>query len=345
MVTKIGLDLGYANITISDASLEVYREPSVAIIDKNTRRVVSVGRDALSADNAGNGMLVRPFKNGLLYSSEFTEEILKASLKAVNTSENIRLVVGVPDEFSSKQENALYSIISGQGIKECFFVKRAVAALIGAGYAPTISAVSVNVGAAKTEIAIIYQGTLIYSATADIGGEAFDEAVQKYIYEQGELSISLVDARAIKEGIGAVWDGRQSNPITITGTLALTGNKIKMSVSSEDILGVFEKPLYALLNAVADAVKMIPTDYVEEIFANGIVLSGGGAELYGLDRMMSKVFSIEVTMANNPADCVARGLSIVNNKFLPIKMRSNGKNITSQLAKLYKTNNKNKSGE
>ena len=81
------------------------------------------------------------------------------------------------------------------------------------------------------------------------------------------------------------------------------------------------------------------------ILIAGVVLSGGGAELYGLDKMISKVFSLEVTMANNPQDCVARGLSIVNNKFLPIKMRSNGKNITSQLSKFYKTNNKNKSGE
>lgn len=345
MVTKIGLDLGYANISISDASLEVYREPSVAIIDKNTRRVVSVGKDALDPENASEGILVRPFKNGLLYSSEFTEQILKASLKAVNTSDTLRLVVGVPNEFTAKQENALYSIISEQGIKECYFVNRAVAALIGAGYAPTISAVSVNVGASKTEIAVIHQGQVFYSNTADIGGEDFDEAVQRHIYEQGELSISLIDARAIKEGIGAVWEGRQASPVTISGTLALTGNKIRMSVSSEDILGVFEKPLYALLNAVADAVKMIPTEYVQEIFANGVVLSGGGAELYGLDKMIAKVFSLEVTMANNPQDCVAKGLSIINNKLLPIKMRSVGKNITSQLTKFYKTNNKNKSGE
>ena len=84
MVTKIGLDLGYANITISDASLEVYREPSVAIIDKNTRRVVSVGRDALKAENANDGMLVRPFKNGLLYSSDLTAEIINNVVAAVS---------------------------------------------------------------------------------------------------------------------------------------------------------------------------------------------------------------------------------------------------------------------
>ena len=248
-------------------------------------------------------------------------------------------MVGVSNDFNPKQTNELALMFCDEGVAECFFVDRAVAGLIGAGYAPTISAVSVNVGASKTEIAVMYQGTIIYSESADIGGEAFDEAVQKFILEQGELNISLVDAKAIKEGIGAVWEGRNAEPITITGTLALTGNKIKMSVSSEDILGVFEKPLLALIQAVANAVKRIPIDYVEEIFANGIVLTGGGAELYGLDKMLSKVLGVSVTTANNPADCVARGLSLVNT-FLPIKMRNNKKNITAQLAKYYKSNNK-----
>lgn len=339
MVTKIGLDLGYANIAISDASLEVDREPSIAIIDKNTRRIVSVGRDALSPENASLGILVRPFKNGILYSAEFTREIIRAALKAVETSDNVRAVVGVSESFNSKQQSELAMMFSDEGVKECFFVDRAVAGLIGAGYAPTISAISVNVGASKTEVAILCQGEIMYSESVDIGGEAFDEAVQQYILEQGELNISLVDAKAIKEGIGAVWEGRDADPITITGTLALTGNKIKMSVSSEDILGVFEQPLLTFIQAVANAVKIIPLDYVEEIFANGVVLTGGGAELYGLDKMLSKVLGISVTTANNPADCVARGLSLVNT-FLPIRMRSNGKNITAQLAKYYKSNNK-----
>ena len=293
MVTKIGLDLGYANITISDASLEVDREPSVAIIDRTTRRIVSVGRDAWSSDNASLGMLVRPFKNGLLYSAEFTREIIRAALKVINTPENVRCIVGVPADFNSKQEGELCDILIGEGVKECFFVKRAVAGLIGAGYAPSISAVSVNIGASRTEIAVIYQGEIIYSQSAPIGGEDFDTAVQNYILSQGELNISLLDAKAIKEGIGAVWEGRNAQPITITGTLALTGNKIKMSVGTEDILGVFEEPLHKLIGAVADGVKKIPIDYVEEIFANGIVLSGGGAQLFGLDRMPSHCYQQE----------------------------------------------------
>lgn len=336
MVTKIGLDLGYANIAISDASLEVYREPSVAVIDSSSHRIVSVGKDAISANNSG-GILVRPFKNGLLYSAEFTEEIVRAALGAVNKSDSIRCVVGVPDDFNSKQEGALAAMLEAEGVKECYFVKRAVAGLIGAGYAPTISAVSVNIGASATEVAVLYNGSVIYSSTSPIGGEKFDEAVQRYILEQGDLKISLLDARAVKEGIGAVWEGRNSQPVNISGTLALTGNKIKMTINTEDILGVFEEPLHELLTVIANAVKKIPIDYVEEVFANGIVLTGGGAMLFGLDKMISKVFDIEVAVGKNPADCVARGLSLVNT-FIPIRNRAAGKNITSQLAKYYKAN-------
>lgn len=340
MVTKIGLDLGYANIAISDASLEVYREPSVARIDEATRRIVSVGREAISGTSSGE-VLVRPFKNGLLYSVDFTSQIIAASLKAVSRSENVRCVMAVPGNLNAKQESELASLLAHEGVDGCYFVNRALAALVGAGYAPSISAVSVNIGASATEIVTLYKGSIIYSSTVAIGGEDFDEAVRSYILDQGELNISLLDARAIKEKIGAVWEGRGAEPVTVDGTLALTGTKIKMTIGTEDILGVFEKPLHELLSAVADAVKRIPTEYVKEIFANGIILSGGGAELFGLDKMMANVFGIGVTLSAAASDAVARGLSIING-FLPIKMRGNGKNITAGVCKYYKSANKNK---
>ena len=152
---------------------------------------------------------------------------------------------------------------------------------------------------------------------------------------------SLYDARAIKEAIGAVWDGRNAPPITVSGSLALTGTTIKMTIGSEDILGVFEKPLRTLLQAIADGVKKIPTDYVEEIFENGIILTGGGALLYGLNKMIGKVFSINVCLPKTPEDAVAKGLLLINT-FLPAKMRGNGKNITANLLKHYNASNSNK---
>lgn len=337
MTTKIGLDLGYANITLSNVAAEVYREPSVVLVDKNTRNIISVGNRAATANEDGtsaNGILVRPFKNGLLYSADLTREIIRHAVSAVGVADKIRCVMALPSDFLPKQENEVFKMLNDAGVAECCSVKPAVAALVGAGYAPTISAVSINIGAAFTEVAVLHNGEVLYTARDQVGGEDFDRAVKEYIYEQGDMTVSLLIARTIKERLGAVWQGRESDSIDIEGTLSLTGNRVKMSICTEDVVGVFEKPLQKLLTTVANTVKKIPIECVESIFENGIILSGGGSEIYGLDIMMSKVFGISVTKAQNPIDSVAKGLSRINT-FIPAKIRANGKNITSQLAKLY----------
>ena len=115
-----------------------------------------------------------------------------------------------------------------------------------------------------------------------------------------------------------------------------TGNRVKMSISTEDVVGVFEQPLKKLLEAIANAVKKISFNRVQEVFENGIILTGGGAEIFGLDTMINKVLGVSVTKPVAPIDCVAKGLSRINT-FLPVKSRASGKNITSQLVKLYES--------
>lgn len=341
MVTKIGLDLGYANITLSDVTAGIYREPSVALVNKNTRAVISVGNAAVSGEGSDNpdGMLVRPFKNGLLFDTKITQGIINNAVGAVLPVERLRCVVGVPSDFHVKQEKELFGLIADAGVNECFSVSRAVAALIGAGYSPTISAISVNIGASCTEISVLHGGQVILNGRAPVGGEDFDKAVKQYIYDQGDVSVSLSVARAIKEKLGAVWQGRENAGIDIEGTLSLTGNKVKMTVTTEDIVGVFEEPMHALLEAVANVVKNIPYELVGEIFENGIVLTGGGAELFGIEIMMEKVLGINVTKPQDAIDCVAKGLSRVNN-IIPMKVRAGNKNVTNMLAKYYSDKNK-----
>ena len=344
MITKIGLDLGYANITLSNVTTEVYREPSVALLDKNTRHIICVGNRAAAFDEDAlnkDGVLVRPFKNGLLYSSDLTYEIIKHALSALNATDKIRCTMAVPSDLIPKQEAELSKMLRSAGVAECYFVNPAVAALIGAGYSPEISAVSVNIGAATTEIAVLHQGKILVSSREEVGGEDFDKAVKQYILDQGDMTVSLLVARTIKEKLGAVWQGRESESIDIEGTLSLTGNRVKMSLSTEDVVGVFEQPLKRLLEAVANIVKKIPIDSVKDIFENGIILTGGASVIYGLETMMSKVFGISVTKPTSPIDCVSKGLSRINT-FLPVKNHSNGKNITEQLSKFYETKKQNK---
>ncbi len=345
MTTKIGIDLGYANITLSNVTADVYREPSVVLVDKASRKIISVGNEATltDSDSAKDGMLIRPFKNGLLYSFEITAEVINHFIKMVKPADKIRCIVAVPADILAKQENEIFKMLNAAGVEECYSVDRSSAALIGAGYSPTISAISVNIGALATEIAVFNEGKIILSHRECVGGEDFDRAVKDFILEQGDMNVSLLVARTIKEHLGAVWQGKPSESIDIEGTLALTGSRVKMNISTEDIVGVFEKPLQKLLMAIANVVKKIPIDYVPKIFENGIVLTGGGAEIYGIDKMMAKVFGISVTLAKDPIDCVAKGLSRINS-IMPIKMRANAVNITDKLAKYYeaKTQVKNK---
>ena len=337
MVTKIGLDLGYANITISDVTAGIYREPSVALVDKSTRRIVAVGNNAMSADSAeGDLMLVRPFKNGLLFDQQITYGVIENAVRAVLPAEKVRCIIGVPADFLPKQEKELFGMMGEAGISESYSVNRAVAALIGAGYSPTISAISVNIGASGTDIVVLYGGKIIHSSRAQIGGEDFDKAVKQHILEQGDVNVSLSVARAIKEKLAAVWQGKEDESIDIEGTLSLTGSRVKMNITTEDIVGVFEKALCSLFSALADAIKQISIDYVEEIFENGIILTGGGALVYGLDKLMSKILGVSVKVPADPIDCVAKGLSRIN-AFMPMRMRSNNKNITANISKYYET--------
>ena len=340
MVTKIGLDLGYANITLSDVTAGICREPSVALVNKNTRAVISVGNAAVAGEggNDPDGMLVRPFKNGLLFDSKITHGIINNAVGAVLPVEKLRCVIGVPSDFHVKQEKELFSLLASSGVHESFSVSRSVAALIGAGYSPSISAISVNIGASSTEISVMHGGDVIMSGRSMVGGEDFDKAVKQYIYDQGDVSVSLSVAKAIKERLGAVWQGRPNESIDIEGTLSLTGNRVRMNIATEDIVGVFEEPLHKVLTAIADVVKKIPYELVNDIFENGIVLTGGGAELYGMENIIEKVLGVGVTKPQDAIDCVARGLSRINN-IIPERVRAGNKNVTSQLSKYYTEKN------
>lgn len=347
MLTKIGLDLGYANITLSNVMAEIYREPSVALIYKNARpdarRIISVGSEAVNSDGeaigGADGILVRPFKNGILFDQQLTQEIINSAIKTVKPAEQIRCVVGVPSDFLPKQEKELFAMLSEAGVDTSLSVVRSVAAVVGAGYSPAISMISVNIGAQNTEVAVMHNGEVVHLAKGSVGGEDFDKAVKDYILKQGDVNVSLQVARAIKEKLGAVWKGKPNESIEIEGTLSLTGNRLRMSVATEDIVGVFEEPLREIIEVIVNSVKKLPADMCGAIAENGILLTGGGAELYGMDVLLSKVLGLPVTKPNGAIDCVAKGLAKING-FLPTKLKINKKNITNQISEYYEGSRK-----
>ncbi len=350
MVTKIGLDLGYANITVSDCLAEIFREPSVALMHKSPgaeQRILYAGEDAISADARGelsDCVLVRPFKNGLLYDTQVTKEVIRHIFRALGNYDKLRCVIGVPADITQKEEKELFAMLTDAGVDVAASVSRPIAALIGAGYSPSMSVISVNIGALSTEVAIIHKGKIIHQSRTEVGGEDFDKAVKQHILDQGDVNLSLSVARSIKEKLGAVWKGRPNDTIEIEGTLSLTGGKLKMRVSTEDIVGVFEEPLRKILTAISAAVRSIPSDMVKDIFVNGIVLTGGGAQLFGMDVLISKVLGISVTRPQSPMDSVSKGLARIN-VFIPPKAKILGKNITHDVAKYYEASKTKRGGK
>ena len=249
----------------------------------------------------------------------------------------------MPSDFLPKQEKELAAMLNASGVDTVAFVSRPVAAIIGAGYSPSMSVISVNIGAQATEVAVLHNGKVILSSRSMIGGEDFDKAVKQFVLAEGDVNVSLLVARTIKERLGAVWKGKPNDSIEIEGTLSLTGGKLRMSVTTEDIVGVFEDPLRTLVGAIANTVKQIPPELVTDVFKNGIVLTGGGAELFGIDVLLAKVLGISVTKSDFAMDAVGKGLARVN-AIIPGKVKVSGKNITADLARFYLESKKERRG-
>lgn len=345
MLTKIGMDLGYSNVTLSNASGEVYREPSVALVDENAKserdRITSFGRAAQTASRTrDDGLsLIRPFSKGMLHDHNITDSIIRSLVTVVRPAEKIRCVLGVPSDYIPKQERELFDMLKDAGVESAVSVVRSVASFIGAGFSPISSGISVNIGGYSTECAVLHRGEILFMKRFDVGGETFDRAVREYIKTNGDVNISLGMAKAIKEKLGAVWKGKENESIDIEGTLALTGNNIRINVCTEDIVGVFEGPMQELINCIVETVKHVPSTATLDVMENGIVLTGGGAELFGLEILLEKVLGIKVVKPENPIDSVAKGLSVIN-KIVSGKNKLDGKNITSMLPKLYQGSKK-----
>ncbi|GEM_PF-3503438 len=334
MITKIGVDFGAAYITLCDAACDISREHSFALIDKQTNALLALGDDTLS-DNGKDGIVVSPFSKGLMEYPEITSRFIEDIVKAVSPADRIRALVALPSDMPPKAVKDFFTLFYDAGISEAFGIKRAYAAFLGAGGNPLGNAVSVNIGASSTDICVLYHGDVILANRVSAGGRDFDMAVSEYVEKQAEVSISNAVATSMKEKLGAVWPGRPSESVRIEGILSLTGNKVSMDITTEDIVGVFEKPLQKIMMAIAETVKEIPTDKITEIFETGIVLSGGGALLFGMDRMVNKVLDIPTHTVMCADTAVARGLARIHS-YLPVRLRIGGKDITEKIKEYAK---------
>ncbi len=320
----IGIDLGTANTLVNVKSKGiVVREPSVVAIREGTNEVLDVGLGAkqMIGRTPGNIIAIRPLKDGVIADFEVTSKMLKYFIERACPKTSIfsapRVVVGVPSGVTAVEKRAVIEAAIGAGAKAAFLIEEPMAAAIGAGLPvaePTGSMV-VDIGGGTTEIAVISLGGIVTALSIRVGGDDMDEAIVHYIRKEYSLMIGERTAENIKMSIGSAYPMKEELKMEITGRNLLSGLPKTQSVGSHEILEALREPINAIVEGIKMSLEKTPPELAADIMMQGIMLTGGGALLKGLDVLIRKETGMPVQIADEPLDCVAKGTGMAIENF------------------------------
>ena len=311
----IGIDLGTANtlIYIKDKGI-VVNEPSVIARDNKRGVTLAVGHEAkdMMGKSPAHIDVIRPLKDGVISDFDRAADMLKAFLdQAVtdNKLKNYRAVVGVPSGVTEVEKRAVEQIVRGMGATEVFVLDEPMAAAIGAGLDVDSSTACMiaDIGGGTTDIAVISLGGIVASASVKMAGDKFDDAIIKYMRKVHKLYIGERTGEEIKKTIGTAYPREEAIVMECRGRDLVTGLPKTVEVSSEEIMEALEEALHTICEAVHSVLEQTPPELAADISNSGIVITGGGALLYGIDKRIEERTGIKVIIAENPKDCVAIG--------------------------------------
>jgi rod shape-determining protein MreB len=316
--TDLSIDLGTANtlIYVRDKGI-VLNEPSVVAIRHHgaQKSVAAVGADAkrMLGRTPGNITAIRPLKDGVIADFEVTEKMLQYFIKKVHQTSFFppapRVLVCVPCTSTQVERRAIRESAYGAGAREVFLIEEPMAAAIGAGL-PVEEAhgsMVVDIGGGTSEIAVISLNGVVYSDSARLGGDRFDEAIVAFVRKEYGSLIGESTAERIKHEIGTAWHGSEVREIDVRGRNLAEGVPRSFTLNSEEILEALKDPLQGIVNAVKNALEACPPELASDIAERGLVLTGGGALLRDIDKLLAEETGLPVIVAENPLTCVARG--------------------------------------
>ena len=313
---KAGLDLGAANFlaTVTGDGI-VMREPAAAAVDRSTGQMLYYGARAETILDAlpANVSPFRPFRGGMISELDLTQKII-AGIFRDHLSGVQHVMLTVPCSVSELEEGALTEVMGQSGIRYPHTVYAPIAALAGSGTGITDMVLSVVCGASVTDIALICEGEILYMKSVPTAGEAFDRAIVQYFQHERNLKITLRTAETIKTTVGTVWNEGVHQEMQIYGyPTSDESRSVSVNVKSEEMFRALEEPTAGILEAICVAISHIPTKFVPQVFDHGILLSGGTAQLEGLDRMISGVTGVKTVKVINPVTAVAVGCEAILN--------------------------------
>lgn len=317
----LAIDLGTANTLVSVRGKGiVIREPSVVAIDKNDDRILAVGIEAkrMLGRTPGNIVAVRPLKDGVIADFDVTEAMLryfidKASDKRYPWTPRPRVVVCVPSGVTSVEKRAVFEATMSAGARQAYLIEEPMAAAIGADLPveePTGSMV-IDIGGGTTEVAVIAMGGIVVSQSIRVAGDEFDQSILSHVRDAYNLAIGERTAEDIKIKVGSAVPLKDELDVEVNGRDVITGLPKTVRIESEEIRRALQKPLDEMTKAVKDALDATPPDLASDLMYYGILLTGGGALLRGLDVLLREETGVSVNVSPTALDNVVNGCARV----------------------------------
>jgi len=312
---EVGIDLGTANVLVYIKGKGiVLEEPSVVAINRDTNEIVAVGEEArqMLGRTPSNIVAVRPLRDGVISDYDVTERMLKYFIRRTCGSGRFfkpRIMVCVPSGVTEVEKRAVKEAAIQAGGKSVYLMEEPVAAAIGAGLDITQpnGIMIIDIGGGTTDVAVIALGGIVTSNSVKIAGDRFDEAIIKYMRKEHKLYIGERTAEEMKITIGTAYPREQIVVQECRGRDLVTGLPKSIEITSKQMMEALEEPLQAICETVHGVLERTPPELAADISNRGIVLTGGGALLHGIDKRIEERAGIPVIIAENPQSCVAIG--------------------------------------
>jgi rod shape-determining protein MreB and related proteins len=311
----IAIDLGTANtlVYVKGKGI-VVREPSVVAVNSETKEVLAVGEEAkqMIGRTPGHIIAIRPMKDGVIADFDITQKMLKDFIKKAYPKKTMvkpRVIICVPSGVTEVERRAVEEAAYQADARDVQLIEEPKAAAIGSGLPvqePTGSMV-VDIGGGTTEVAILSLGGIVTSKSIRVGGDEFDESIVQHIKREYNLMIGERTAEEIKITIGSAFEPDSSTSMTIRGRDLVTGLPKTLEITSKEINQALKEPVGQIIEAIKYTLEKTPPELAADIIDRGIMLTGGGALLRGLDRLINKQTGMSVNVAEEPLDCVVLG--------------------------------------
>ena len=313
--SEVGIDLGTANVLIYiQGKGIVLNEPSVVAINKDTNEILAVGEEArqMLGRTPNNIIAVRPLKDGVISDYDITERMLKYFIRKTCGSGRFfkpKIMVCVPSGVTEVEKRAVSEAASIAGGKEVFLMEEPIAAAIGSGLdiMRPDGVMVIDIGGGTTDIAVISLGGIVTSTSVKVAGDRFDDAIIKYMRKANKIFIGERTAEQLKFTVGTAFPREESVSMECRGRDMVSGLPVSVTVTSEEMYDALEEPLSTICEAVHAVLERTPPEIAADISSTGIMLTGGGALLCGIDKRIEDRTKIPVTIAEEPKNCVAVG--------------------------------------